>query len=129
MAIGLPRVFVVHDDGRLEKWSWAKFERVYDGRELMPGVRRIKYAHILVDVEGRRVVDVWRMDFGYLRFDEKGKHKRDERLRLAMSAFARGDEEAPAKRVVDATKRFAQRSHKWTPSPWLKNKIFEAAFR
>lgn len=127
MGIGV-RVFVVGTDGELQKWSYKRFERVFDGQESVPAFagRRLQYAMLFVDLEERRPVRVKHVEWRVLRIDNDGKHNPTAAMRAAMDAFS---PPPLPETIVDARARFNQRASSWTPTPKLKSAILEAALR
>jgi hypothetical protein len=121
-------MFVVSSDGTFHRWSYKRFERVFDGRERVPEFagKRMQYAMVFVDLDQRRPVGVRYTEWRVLRVDDSGRHNPTAALRAAMDAFS---PPPLPESIVDARNRFSRRASGWTPSPKLKAAILEAALR
>ena len=122
------RIFVIGTDGDLRKWSYKRFERVFDGEEAVPEFagRRLQYAMLFLDLEERKPVSVKYAEWRVLRIDGNGLHNPTAAMRAAMDAISPAP--LPAA-IVDARARFNRRASTWTPTPKQKAAILEAALR
>ncbi len=138
MGLG-SRIFIVNDDESVCRLPMARYERLFreDLNECMPRYagKRIKYAHIVVELENRKPVKVLMSQFSYLTFDMDGKidqasMEKEARLGIEMVAPVLLDSQ-PAN-VVDARHRFAKKQfsdlYLWQPSPAVIDAIREAIF-
>ena len=127
MGIGV-RFFVVRGDGTFHKWSYNRFERVFDGQEPVPEFagQRLRYAMVFVDPNRRRPMGISHAEWRVLRIEDSGRHNPQAALRAAVDAFA---PPPLPQSIVDARNRFSRRASSWTPSPTLKGAILEAAMR
>ena len=138
MGLG-SRIFIVNDNGSLRRLSMTKYERLFrqDPNECLPEYagQRVKYAHIVVELENRKPRKVIMDQFLYLTFDSNGKldqsaMEKETRLGVEMVAPVLLDLQ-PAN-VVDARHRFAQKEfsdrYRWEPSPDIIDAIGQAIF-
>jgi hypothetical protein len=139
MGIGL-RVFLIGDDDSIERLSAARYERLLrrDPQERLPRYagKRVRYAMTILEVAGRRPVEIVRIHYSFLHFDPKGSidaadQEREARLGLEMLPPVPKQPDSP--HVVDARHRFAKKryhdAYKWTPTPEMEAAIMEAIFR
>ena len=70
------RIFIVNDDDSLQRIALAKYERMRDrdprGRLPEYAGKRIRYALVFVDLENRQPVEILRVQYSYLYFDDEG---------------------------------------------------------
>jgi hypothetical protein len=122
------RIFVVSSDGTVHRWSYKRFERVFDGREPVGEFagKRLQYAMVFVDLDQRRPVGVRYAEWRVLRLGESGRHNPRAALRAAVDAFS---PPPLPQSIVDARRRFNRRATSWTPNSKLKAAILDAALR
>src|SRR6266511_2878128 len=89
MGLGI-RFFVVKPDDTLERWSEARFNRVWEGDESVPEFagRRLRYALAFVDTKARKAVRVRKVEWSVLPIDASGRHDRASALRDAVGAMS-----------------------------------------
>lgn len=138
MGLG-SRIFIVNDDGSLHRLSMAKFERLFqqDLKERMVRYagRRVKYAHVVVELENRKPVKVVMSQFSYLPFDTEGRIDQasmEKEARLGMEIVEPIDSGPLPENVVDARHHFARKRfsdrYLWQPDPDIIEAIIEAIF-
>ncbi len=94
MGLG-SRIFIVNDDQSMEKLSMARFERLFqrdpDERLLKYAGKRVKYAHVVVELENRKPVGVVMIQYSYLSFDSDGRidqSSMEKEMQLGMQMMA-----------------------------------------
>jgi hypothetical protein len=138
MGIGT-RIFLVHDDDSLERFSLARFERLLRGdpEEQLPlyAGKRIRYALVVLEVEQRRPVAINHIQYAFLYFDSKGRldvSEREREARAAVEMFPSVDEKNHHPTVIDARFKFARRryadEYKWKPNQEIEAKLMEVLF-
>ena len=133
------RVFLVAEDDSLRRIPFSRFERLRDSdlREQLPehANKRLRYAVAVVEVEGRKVLSVFEITYGYLSFDSAGrldpKYLEDEMCLLLRSIPPMLPEVKPTN-VIDLQDKFATRRYKnefsWQPAPKIEKAIYDSIF-
>jgi len=138
MGLG-SRIFIVNDDQSIKKLSMARFERLFrrdlDERLSKYAGKRVKYAHVVVELENRKPVSVVMIQYSYLSFDADGRidqSSMEEEMQLGMQMMAPITLDLKSTNVVDAEHRFARKRfgdlYLWQPSPDVKDAILKAVF-
>jgi len=138
MGLG-SRIFIVNDDQSIEKLSMARFERLFrqdpDECLLKYVGKRVKYAHVVVELENRKPVSVVMIQYSYLSFDADGiidQSSMEKEMHLGMQMMEPITLDLKSTNVVDAEHRFAKKRfsdlYLWQPSPDVKDAILKAAF-
>jgi hypothetical protein len=129
MGVGV-RFFVVRPDDTFERWSQARFNRVWDGDEPVSAFagRRLRYALVFVDTQARRALGVQAVQWGVLRMDASGRH--DPEAALSDAARVMGSASSPyPSPIVDARRKFYERRTRWKPTSRLRAAILDAALK
>ena len=138
MGLG-SRIFIVNYDQSMEKISMARFERLFrrdpDDCLLKYASKRVKYAHVVVELENRKPVNVVMIQYSYLSFDSDGRidqSSMEKEMQLGMQMMAPITLDLKSTNVVDAEHRFARKRfgnrYLWKPSPDVKDAILKAVF-
>jgi len=138
MGLG-SRIFIVNDDQSIKKLSMARFERLFrrdlDERLSKYAGKRVKYAHVVVELENRKPVNVVMIQYSYLSFDAEGRidqSSMEKEMQLGMQMMAPTTLDLKSTNVVDAEHRFARKRfgnhYLWKPSPDVKDAILNAVF-
>ncbi len=138
MGLG-SRIFIVNDDQSMEKLSMARFERLFrrdmDERLSKYAGKRVKYAHVVVELENRKPVNVVMIQYSYLSFDAEGRIDQsslEKEMQLGMQMMAPITLDVKSTNVVDAEHRFARKRfgdhYLWKPNPDVKDAILKAIF-
>lgn len=117
----------------------AKFERLFqqDLKERLPTYagKRVKYAHVVVELENRKPVKVVMSQFSYLPFDAEGRidqSSMEKEARLGMEIVEPIHSGSLPENVVDARHHFARKRfsdlYLWQPGPDVTEAILEAIF-
>jgi hypothetical protein len=135
MGLGM-RIFIVNDDGSLERLPVERYNRLLrhgsNERLLQYAGKRVRCAVMVVESNGRIPVEIVKSQYSYILFDPNGRllMEWDEKeAQLAMDILepvsADGD-----KQVVDARHKFARkryaREYLWQPSPEIEVAIRKA---
>ena len=133
------RIFIVEDDDTIKRLPLARYERLLkrDPNEklLEYAGKRVRYALIVVDLVNRRPIEIVRDEFGFLEFDDEGRHKvsvhgKEESLAFDMLAPLLSDQ--TNSQVIDARHKFAKKRYldkfSWTPTDEIVVGIAEAIF-
>jgi hypothetical protein len=129
MGVGV-RFFVVRHDDTFERWSQARFNRVWDGDEPVAefAARRLRYALVFVDTQARRAVGIQAVQWGVLTMDASGRH--DPASALSDAARVMGATSSPyPSPIVDARRKFYERRTRWKPTAKVRAAILDAALR
>lgn len=136
------RYFFIEDDDRIVRIPTARYERIYDSQEKLPEYagRRVRCAHVMVQLEGRELTGLYQEWYYLLPFDVTGGVDRNEDLRgvgLVMEAMPFpipsivGESRREIANVVDAQSKFAKREldalFRWEPDVRLRIKILDLA--
>lgn len=129
MGTGL-RFFIVKQDDTFERWSEARFNRVWQGNEPVSEFagRRLRYALVVLDTKARKPVRVRHAEWSIMTLDAAGRHdlvgaRRD--VAAVVSATV-----APYRRpIADARRTFYERKAHWEPKAPLQAAILEAALK
>jgi hypothetical protein len=96
---------------------------------------RIRYVLVVIELKNRKPVEILRIQYSYLTFDQKGRLREDERereARLSMEMIKPSLLEEESNHVIDARYKFAKkrfsREFRWEPSPEIETAIFKAIF-
>ncbi len=133
------RIFFVNDDDTLERFSFARYERLLNGDPkehlIEYAGKRVRYILVVVDLANRIPVSILRTECSYLTFDNEGKidtayiEKGSRMLFDGMEPFPDG--ESPPE-VVDARHRFAMKryenEYQWEPTQEIITKMMETIF-
>jgi len=123
MGVGL-RVFLL-DENKIEKISFAKFNRHRNGYDSVPEYsgKRIRSAVVFVKTEDRKPVGVLDINCSFITIDQDGKFDQNEKQKKMIDAlkliqFPFGDALPP--NVINASSDFAKKKFKnkylWTPT-------------
>jgi hypothetical protein len=89
----------------------------------------------VLESKNRKPVEILRIQYSYLAFDQKGRLREDEReraARLSMEIIKLSPPEGESNPAIDARYRFAKkpfsREFRWEPSPEIETAIFKAIF-
>jgi len=137
MGLGM-RIFIVKDDGSLERLPFGKYNRLirHDASERLPEYadKRVRCAVLVVESKDRIPVEILKSQYSYLSFDYDGRllEQGDERqVRLAMDTLEPviADKD---KQVVDVRHKFARkryaREYLWQPSFEIEAAIWKEIF-
>jgi hypothetical protein len=129
MAVGA-RFFVITSDDTFERWSQARFNRVWDRDEAVPAFagRRLRYALVFVDTDAGRAVGVQAVQWGVLTMDASGKHELASALSAAAGVMGASSSSYPTP-IVDARRKFYERRARWKPTAKVRAAILDAALR
>ena len=130
------RRFLLDQDDRLYRLPNTKFDRMLRDPQShrWPQFKgtRIRMTDVLVEMQDRRAIRVFRAAFSFLVFDAEGRvdaaafqQQQWARAELAMASLATESEEASV--VVDAATRFVSQGGNWRPSGKLARLIDQAA--
>jgi hypothetical protein len=127
MRVGV-RFFVVKSDDTFERWSQARFNRVWEGDEpvLEFAGRRLRCAVVFVETKGRKAVNVRGVEWNVLAMDITGRHDRMSALRDAVDVVSAATSPYPSP-IADARRKFYDRKAHWEPTPALRAAILDAA--
>ena len=133
------RIFLVNDDYSLQRLPLAKYRRML-GRELKECLptyanKRVRYAMVVLDFLDREPVEIFHIDYGFLKFDAQGRIDQSEKkkeARLAFESLSPIGEKQESSQLLDARHRFARKRYNdrynWKPKPELEAKIIDAVF-
>ena len=138
MGLGT-RIFFVNEDDTLKRMPMKRYHRLFrrDPEEqfLEYAGNRIRYVLVVLELENRKPVEILRVQYSYLAFDQKGRLREDEReraARLSMEMIKTSPPEEESNQVIDARYKFAKkrfsREFRWEPSPEIETAIFKAIF-
>jgi hypothetical protein len=138
MGLGT-RIFIVNEDDTLKRMPMKRYHRLFrrDPKEqfLEYAGNRIRYVLVVLELENRKPVEILRVQYSYLAFDQKGSLREDEReraARLSMEMIKTSPPEEESNQVIDARYKFAKkrfsREFRWEPSPEIETAIFKAIF-
>lgn len=133
------RIFIVNDDDSLERIALSRYERMRDRdpRERLPEYvgKRIRYALVFVDLDNRQPVEILRIQYSYLYFDDEGMIEADDiekATKLALEALPSVLPKEYGEPVIDARQQFAKRRfdrlYHWEPTPEIEAAIFTEIF-
>lgn len=138
MGYGM-RVFVVTEDDSLRRIPFSRFERLHDSdphEQLYEYAgKRMRYAMAVVEVEGKKVLSVFQITYGYMSFDPEGRldpqYLEDEiclRLRSIPPLLA----EVEPTNVIHSQDKFDakrfQNEFSWQPDPKIEKAIYDSVF-
>ena len=74
MGVGT-RIFLDNDDDSLKRIPLAKLERLRKGEEYLPEYagKRMRYAFVVMDMQNRKPIGIYIIQYSYLSFDSKGR--------------------------------------------------------
>ena len=138
MGLGT-RIFIVNEDDTLKRMPMRRYHRLFkrDPKErfLEYASNRIRYVLVVLELKNRKPVEILRIQYSYLAFDQKGRLQEDEReraARLSMEMIKPSPPEEESNHVIDARYKFAKkrfsREFRWEPSPEIETAIFKAIF-
>jgi len=85
--------------------------------------------------QNRKPVEILKIQYSYLAFDQKGRLREDENeraARLSLEMIKASPAEEESNHVIDARYKFAKkrfsREFRWEPSPEIEAAIFKAIF-
>ena len=133
------RIFFVGDDDTLERFPFARYERLLNGEPkehlIKYAGKRVRYILAVVDLANRIPMSILRTECSYLNFDSKGRIntaylENGSRLLFdGMEPFP--DEESPPD-VVDARHRFVRKRYEneylWESNQEIITEMMEAIF-
>lgn len=138
MGIGF-RIFIVDDDDTLRRLSMARYQRLVRGepdeRLAQYAGKRVRFAMVVLEVEGRTPLAIRRIDYYYRTFDSEGRidaTERERQMRMVMNVLPPIVEKKGPREVIDARSRFAkkryEREFKWKPGRKIEAAIIAAIF-
>ena len=138
MGLGT-RIFIVNDDDTLKRMPMKRYHRLFrrdpEERFLEYAGNRIRYVLVVLELKNRKPVEILRIQYSYLAFDQKGRLRDDEReraARLSMEMIKPLPPEEESNHVIDASYKFAKkrfdREFRWEPSAELEAAISQAIF-
>jgi len=138
MGLGT-RIFIVNDDDTLKRMPIMRYHRLFkrdpEERFLEYAGNRIRYVLVVLELKNRKPVEILKIQYSYLAFDQKGRLREDEReraARLSMEMIKPLPPEEESNHVIDAGYKFAKkrfdREFRWEPSAELETAIFQAIF-
>ena len=139
------RFFLFPNDGSMRRISMRFFEAVYASEILLPEYagQRIRTAHVILELENRRPVNILMIDGTYWHFDDKGdiRKAREEMMIEAMNALASfTNPDAPKKKrdtrgekIVmfprQKMRQTARERYYWKPTPKDITRIVNAIWK
>jgi len=136
MGLGM-RIFIVKDDGSLERLAFERYNRLLQRntseRLLQYADKRVRFAAVVIESRNRKPIEILKSQFAYLLFDSGGMLKKggESETRLAMDMVEPLTAEKN-QQVVDARHKFARkrfaREYRWEPSPEIEAAIRKAIF-
>jgi hypothetical protein len=137
MGISIRHILVDQNDAVI-RLSNRLFQRLWDNSkgDIVPKFAgcRVRWAEAVVELLDRKPIDMLRVVFSYLYFDDQGHLDRDKVMKngaLMMEAGIEGIAPTKSGSVIHASARFAarRRDHQaiWKPSPELNKTICDAA--
>jgi hypothetical protein len=138
MGLGT-RIFIVNDDDTLKRMPMRRYHRLFkrdpEERFLEYAGNRIRYVLVVLELENRKPVEILKIQYSYLAFDQKGRLREDEReraARLSMEMIKPSLPEQEPNHIIDAGYKFAKkrfdREFRWEPSAELEAAILKAIF-
>lgn len=136
MGLGT-RIFLVNDEGFLKRFPLAKFERLRKGEECLPQYagQRIPYVFIVLEVQNRKPIGIYKIQYSYLPFDSKGQidaAEREAATMLAVNMVPPLPSEQGIGGVIRAQHKFAKKRYeklyRWTPTPEIEAAIMKVVF-
>ena len=138
MGLGT-RIFIVNDDDTLKRMPMKRYHRLFkrhpEERFLDYAGNRIRYVLVALELKNRKPVEILKIQYSYLAFDQEGRLREDEReraARLSMEMIKTSPPEEESNQVIDARYKFAKkrfsREFRWEPSPEIETAIFKAIF-
>ena len=138
MGLGT-RIFIVNDDDTLKRMPMKRYHRLFkrhpEERFLEYAGNRIRYVLVALELKNRKPVEILKIQYSYLAFDQKGRLREDEReraARLSMEMIKPLPPEEESNHVIDAGYKFAKkrfdREFRWEPSAELEIAISQAIF-
>jgi hypothetical protein len=138
MGVGT-RIFLVDDHDTVRRLPLTRFERLRreDPEDSLPEFagKRVRFALAVLELAGRRPVEVIRIEYCLLSFDSKGyldRSEREKQKKLGASMVAPYGEQTTGGSVIDAKHQFAKKKfadrYIWTPTPEIEAAIFDAIF-
>jgi hypothetical protein len=139
MGLG-SRIFIVNDDESLNRLSMAKFERLFrrnlDERLLSYAGKRVRYAHVVLEIENRKPKEVALIQCAYMYFDADGRidwSSMEKEMQLGVQMVAPIPIGSESTNIVDARHRFARKRfddrYRWKLSTDVKDAIFKEIFK
>ena len=136
MGVGT-RIFLVNDDDSLKRFPLAKLERLRKGEEYLPEYagKRMRYAFVVMEMQNRKPIGIYIIQYSYLSFDSKGRIDAAEGEKEAMLAVNMvpplpSDQEKGG--VIMAQHKFAKKRYdelyRWKPTPEIEAAIVNAVF-
>jgi hypothetical protein len=138
MGLGT-RIFIVNEDDKLKRMPIKRYHRLFrrdpEERFLEYASNRIRYVLVVLELKNRKPVEILKIQYSYLSFDQKGRLREDEReraARLSMEMIKPLPPKEEFNHVIDAGYKFAKkqfdREFRWEPSAELEAAIFKAIF-
>jgi hypothetical protein len=138
MGLGT-RIFIVNDDDTLKRMPMKRYHRLFkrdpEERFLEYAGNHIRYVLVVLELKNRKPVEVLKIQYSYLAFDQKGRLRENEReraARLSMEMIKPLLPEEESNHVIDTGYKFAKkrfdREFRWEPSAELETAIFQAIF-
>ena len=136
MGLGM-RIFIVKDDGSLERLPFGRYNRLLQRRPserlFQYAGKRVRCAVIVVESINRQPVEILKCQYSYLSFDSDGmineSGESETRLVMDMLEPVIADKD---KQVVDLRHKFARkryaREYLWQPSPEIEAAIRKEIF-
>lgn len=138
MGLGT-RIFTVNDDDTLKRMPLKRYHRLFkrDPEERFSEYagNRIRYVLVVLELKNRKPVEILKIQYSYLAFDQEGRLREDEREkadRLSMDMIKPMQSEQDSNHLINARYKFAKRQfnreYRWKPSPEIEAAIFKAIF-
>ena len=138
MGLGT-RIFIINDDDTLKRMPMKRYHRLFkrdpEERFLEYAGNRIRYVLVVLELKNRKPVEILKIQYSYLAFDQEGRLREDERdraARLSMEMIIPSLPEQEPNHIIDAGYKFAKkrfdREFRWEPSPEIETAIQRAIF-
>jgi hypothetical protein len=115
MGLGT-RIFIVNDDDTIKRMPMKRYHRLFkrdpEERFLEYAGNRIRYVLVVLELKNRKPVEILRIQYSYLAFDQKGRLREDERkrvARLSMEIIKPSPAKKESNHVIDARYKFAKK--------------------
>jgi len=133
------RIFFVHDDGSIQRFPLARFERImnHDSNECLPEYagKRVRYALVTVDLENREPVEITGIGYNILTLDSEGRldvAEFQQEMRLWIDSMPIEGPKRISRKVIDAEPLFIDRRYRsryrWEPTPEIEKAIVAVVF-
>jgi hypothetical protein len=138
MGLGT-RIFIVNDDDTLKRMPMKRYHRLFrrdpEERVLEYSGNRIRYVLVVLELKNRKPVEILKIQYSYLAFDQKGRLRESERekaTRLSIDMIKPSPPEHELNHIIDARYKFAKkrfdREYRMEASPEIEKAIFKEIF-